>query len=174
MTGRDVLTALDMLAAARVTAIIDGGWGVDALLGRHTREHADVDLIIQVDDLSRAETALEPGGFRRVPSTPELPARWVLNALDGRIVDFHLVRYDSDGNGWQELPGEEAGTRGWGLYPQKELRAAGTIEGRRVVCITAWLQLQHHLGFAWKPNDQHDMRLLHVECGIPLPPGEVT
>ncbi|WP_445256543.1 nucleotidyltransferase domain-containing protein [Nocardioides aurantiacus] len=38
----DLLDALDDLGAAYW---LDGGWGVDALLGDQTRPHGDVDLV---------------------------------------------------------------------------------------------------------------------------------
>jgi hypothetical protein len=49
MPGRPVMTAervtelLGALDAHRVDACLSGGWGVDALLGEQTREHADLD-----------------------------------------------------------------------------------------------------------------------------------
>lgn len=47
MTELETVAFLDVLAAADVTPWIDGGWGVDALLGHQTREHGDLDLVIE-------------------------------------------------------------------------------------------------------------------------------
>lgn len=170
MTVASVLAVLDALAGADVDAVVDGGWGVDALLRRQTRKHSDVDLVIAVEDLKRVEQALLALSFHRVPSTPDVPARAVLDAVDGSRADFHLVRYDDEGNGWQELAGEVAGTSGWCFYPADHLDAEGEIDGRKVTCISAWLQLNHHVGFAWKERDLADMRGLHDAFCIPLPP----
>jgi lincosamide nucleotidyltransferase A/C/D/E len=46
MLERDVLEVLDILDADGVMHWLDGGWGVDALLGVQTRPHADLDLAV--------------------------------------------------------------------------------------------------------------------------------
>ena len=38
MTATDVHAVLDVLDAAGIRVWVDGGWGIDALLGRQTRE----------------------------------------------------------------------------------------------------------------------------------------
>jgi lincosamide nucleotidyltransferase A/C/D/E len=43
----DVLAVLDALAHAGCRAWVGGGWGVDALVGRPTRSHRDLDLAIE-------------------------------------------------------------------------------------------------------------------------------
>ncbi|MGZ4382041.1 MAG: nucleotidyltransferase domain-containing protein, partial [Gaiellaceae bacterium] len=44
MRATDVLEVLAALGEAGVRASLEGGWGVDALVGRQTREHEDLDL----------------------------------------------------------------------------------------------------------------------------------
>jgi lincosamide nucleotidyltransferase A/C/D/E len=39
MTAADVIEVLQCLERAGVSVWIDGGWGVDALVGAQTREH---------------------------------------------------------------------------------------------------------------------------------------
>lgn len=88
----------------------DGGWGVDALIGRQTRPHADLDLAIGRDDLSSAERALAALGFRRDASRdPGLPARLVMIDQQGREVDFHPLVFDRDGNGSCLTPDKRGG-----------------------------------------------------------------
>lgn len=45
MTASDVAVVLDRLEDAKIEAWLEGGWGVDALLGKQTRTHDDLDLI---------------------------------------------------------------------------------------------------------------------------------
>ena len=40
-----------------------GGWGVDALLGRQTREHHDLDVLVEVSALERFRHRLADLGF---------------------------------------------------------------------------------------------------------------
>ena len=58
MTAADVLEILDRLDAVGVEWWIDGGWGVDALLGRETRLHNDLDFAVRAEDIMRLPTAL--------------------------------------------------------------------------------------------------------------------
>jgi lincosamide nucleotidyltransferase A/C/D/E len=162
----DVIRVLDRLDGAGVTVWLDGGWGVDALLGQQTRAHEDVDLAIARHDCPLAQETLAGLGFRHAPEVePGLPARRVLRTADGRRVDLHPLVFDAQGTGWQELP-----DGGWGLYPADGLRGRGEIAGRPVRCITPELQLRHHLGYRLTDRDHHDLRLLAERFGLPLPP----
>ena len=41
---KDLFEVLDFMEELDITYWLDGGWGVDALIGRQTREHRDVDI----------------------------------------------------------------------------------------------------------------------------------
>ena len=58
LDASDVLVVLDQLDQAGQVVWLDGGWGVDALLGHHSRPHQDLDLVIARDDCAAAEAAL--------------------------------------------------------------------------------------------------------------------
>jgi lincosamide nucleotidyltransferase A/C/D/E len=167
MTSRNVLEVLDSLADAGITAWLDGGWGIDALLGEQTRPHADLDVAIARDDCARARERLEALGYRHdAEAEPGLPARLVLRDDHGRQVDLHPLVFDPEGNGWQQLSSRGA----WGCYPAADLDASGTIAGRSVRCISAQLQLRFHLGHEWNEREEQDLRLLNERFGTPLPP----
>ncbi len=166
MGAADVLEVLECLRRADVPAVLDGGWGIDALVSEQTRAHDDLDVVVPRTDRARAQAALSELGFEHAPELrPGLPARLVLRGANDRRVDFHLVIFDGAGNGWQELP-----DGGWAFYPAEDLRAEGQIAGRAVGCINAELQLRHHLGYALTDADRHDLRLLAARFGVPLPP----
>jgi lincosamide nucleotidyltransferase A/C/D/E len=150
----DVLEVLDALAP--MEARLDGGWGVDALLGEQTRQHDDVDVVIPRGDAHVARTRLASAGFVHDPAAvPGLPARLVLRDAKGRQVDLHLIVRDTAGNGWQQLD-----DGGWGRYDGAGLAAWGAIGGRRVPCISAALQARHHRGYDWTAKDRADMERL--------------
>ena len=52
LEASDLLAVLGQLDRAGVVIWLDGGWGVDALLGRQSRPHQDLDLVIDRDDLA--------------------------------------------------------------------------------------------------------------------------
>src|SRR3954468_2232104 len=79
---------LDVLDCAP-DAIVDGGWGIDALIGRVTRVHDDLDLVVPIAHVEELIDALRPLGF--IERVDEPPARIVLSTLYDQRVDLHVV-----------------------------------------------------------------------------------
>jgi Aminoglycoside-2''-adenylyltransferase len=91
MREQDVLDVLRLLANAGLTdAWVDGGWGVDALLGVTTREHEDLDLVVRLDEIDAVRDALTQAGFMII-LRDWLPTALALADDDGRSVDLHPV-----------------------------------------------------------------------------------
>ena len=168
MTGRDVVEVLEWLHEASVAVWVDGGWGVDVLVGDQTRPHADLDLALDEKDLDRAREILEQREFRHdTTADPGLPARLVMRDERARQVDLHPLVFTGDGNGWQRL--SESG-KAWGHYPADDLRGVGTVNERPVRCLSPQLQFRFRLGYEWTAQDEHDLRLLIERFGMPVPP----
>ncbi|HEX5115814.1 MAG TPA: hypothetical protein VFW65_11510 [Pseudonocardiaceae bacterium] len=156
MRPADVAAVLDLLAGVRTW--VDGGWGVDALLGETSRDHADLDLVVV--DVRLARSALVGGGFRHV-LRDWLPTALALADDAGREVDLHPVIPTSDGGGDQVLPGGSSFH-----YPAP---VAGVIGGRAVSCVDAATQITCHLGYSPQDKDFADVRRLAGRFGISLP-----
>jgi SAM-dependent methyltransferase len=159
MNADDVLATLQLLADAGTTTWVDGGWGVDALLGETSRAHADLDLVVSADDLPAARTALANAGFDRI-RRDWLPTTLAVADETGREVDLHPVSPTPDGGGDQRLP-----DGGMFHYPPP---VAGTIGGRAVRCVDARTQVLCHLGYEPTEKDRSDMGRL-ARLGITLP-----
>src|ERR1022692_2164811 len=99
MRAEDVIAVLDALDGAGVRFWIGGGWGVVALAGRQTREHRDLDLAVQAEDLPACLAVLSDLGY--VAETDWLPVRIELAAAGARWVDVHPVRFTEGGRGRQ-------------------------------------------------------------------------
>jgi 2'-5' RNA ligase len=143
MAGGSVLAIVDALEAADVRYWISGGWGVDALAGRRTRTHHDLDLIIAEQDMQGAVDVLAELGYwewYRVDSDVPLFARIVLhdNELAGRAVDLHPLDLSA-------VDGEFS---------------AGAIEGRRVPCLSLAWQLETHSNYRKRWRDRLDLAVL--------------
>ena len=162
MTPERVLELLAVLRSVGVRATLDGGWGVDALLGRQTRAHDDLDLVVALEEVLRIREVLAPLGFAL--HEDHLPVRFVLRR-NGEQLDFHTVRFDSEGGGIQPQP-----SGGTFRYPPEGF-VTGCVLGQRVPCISAAVQLLCHLGYEPSPKDVRDVHLLCRELGLEVPAG---
>ena len=66
VTCFDVCEILEMLSEASVKVFLDGGWGVDALIGRETRTHNDIDLFVEKKDYCITISVITGKGYREV------------------------------------------------------------------------------------------------------------
>lgn len=89
MRSGEVLEVLDALAAANLRLWLDGGWGVDALVGHQTRDHDDVDIVVELAAVPAATRAL--GRLGDDFAEDHLPTCAVLRAVDGREINLHPV-----------------------------------------------------------------------------------
>ena len=161
MTGADVVEILGWLDAASADAWLDGGWGVDALVGEQTREHEDLDLIVRNAHVSRMREVLATHGFAQVEGVPQ---SFILADERGREVDVHPVRFDDQGGG--HLLGADGEPSG---HSSEAFAATGRVSGYRVACLSAEAQmLNHSWGYTPGETDFHDMRLLHDRLGTSL------
>ena len=64
MTAEQVLTVMTRLIESGSEAWLDGGWGVDALLGKQTRDHHDLDLVVELTQIDAIEEMLKELGTR--------------------------------------------------------------------------------------------------------------
>jgi lincosamide nucleotidyltransferase A/C/D/E len=163
MLSEDVIAVVRLLEQTLCPVWIDGGWGVDALLGRQTRLHADLDLAIALADVPMAKEVLGKRLGYRV-AQDEMPTRLELRDAQNRRVDLHPLVFDDDGNGWQQL---QDGS--WGMYPAQGLEGRGSIGGQTMHCLSPHLQLQFHLGYEPDEDDRHDVEALCRHFGLAVP-----
>lgn len=151
-----VIAVVDSLAASGLWRTIDGGWGVDALTGRQTRDHEDLDLVVKLEEIEAVLEALRGLGFEL--HLDLRPTRLVAKHADGLWVDLHPVEFDSSGTGWQRGAGREGSDA---AYPADGF-SEGTIAGRAVPCLSVAVQLLHHQGYEPDDKDRHDLELLRA------------
>jgi lincosamide nucleotidyltransferase A/C/D/E len=162
MDARSVLGIVAALEHAGVRVWLDGGWGVDALVGEQTRDHDDLDCVIALADASLARQALALDGFS--VALDELPTRFMVRDQSDRRVDFHTVSFDAAGGATQQLQDGRLAP-----YPPQGFAGSGFVADVPVACLTATVQSLHHLGYDPDEKDHHDMRLLADRFDIDLP-----
>lgn len=159
MTADEVHRVVDALAAAGCVSWLEGGWGVDALVGRQTRRHRDLDLAFDASHEDAALEVLAALGYKL--ETDWRPVRSELAAPPDRYVDMHPVVLDNAGNGVQ------AGPDGTTFdYPAASF-IAGVIAGRVTNCISVDLQLRFHSGYDLREIDEADLGYLQHKCVNP-------
>jgi lincosamide nucleotidyltransferase A/C/D/E len=157
-----VLEVLDLLATTGVSVWIAGGWGVDALLGRQTRRHYDLDLVISDSDEEYRKVAdvLQREGFH--PDEPELtpglamPLRCAWHHDDGHSLEIMPVALQAPP--FNAAPAGARTPADWSPF------TSGQIGGRRVPCLSAGLQVTLHeeYGYPLRDIDETDLGLLQA------------
>ncbi|MEO8541057.1 MAG: hypothetical protein ABI577_15050 [bacterium] len=163
LSADDAVFLLNLLEAAGVRTWLEGGWGVDALIGVESRRHGDLDVFIECHTVPIARASLAAEGFAEVPGGR--PENFVMKH-GSREVDIHVFEFDEAGDG---IYGMADGTE-W-VCPAAGLAGRGTILGRDVRCFTAELQLQCHSDYELDDDDLHDLALIRREFpgAEPLP-----
>lgn len=161
-TLEDLIPYLELFDELDLKIWIDGGWGVDALLGAQTRTHSDLDFLIESSDSPRLVAALRERGFDDVHTDDHTPWNFVMGTLDGKNFDFHLLEPATDGNYNYGAPDH--------LFPvtAESMSGSGTIGGRAVRCPTPEFQIDSHTGYVIKETDIHDVTRLSEKFGLPL------
>ena len=80
MDSRKLLAIIALLEADGIDVWLDGGWGVDALLEHQTREHDDLDLVVELEHASRVIELLESLGYFLVAELLRRASRWSIRA----------------------------------------------------------------------------------------------
>ena len=142
---------------------LDGGWGVDALMGRQTRQHADLDIVIQQIHLRALRTYLEARGYADAARADTRPWNFVLGDDHGHDIDVHVIVLDGTGNGIYG-PAQRGE-----MYPAASLTGTGVVAGYPVRCISAVHMVQFHTGYPLRPIDFADVAALCQRFDIPYP-----
>ena len=150
-TPTDVREILDLLESVGADPRVTGGWGVDALVGRQTREHRDIDVAVRAETLDAALAALRHNDFE--VTTDWLPVRIELSRHDCHI-DLHPLTYRPDGSAWQAGLDDTTFE-----YPAHDW-VVGHIDERAVRCLSSNRQRLFHMGYELSDTDRHDLTAL--------------
>jgi len=163
MEAARVVEIVSQLDTVRVDAWLDGGWGIDALLGRQTRVHDDLDVIVRLEDVRRVQDALGELGYSTVHGAA--PSSFEMTDAEGRQVDVHPVRLIASGEALYRMENGED----W-VFPPSSLSARGSVSGFDVRCVTPEIAMVNHtMGYALDAVHRADVAALSERFGIPVP-----
>jgi lincosamide nucleotidyltransferase A/C/D/E len=148
----EVLTVLRALSAVGCRFWLEGGWGVDALVGHQTRPHRDLDVDLDARCEEAALAVLTTMGY--AVETDWRPNRVELRAAGRGRVDLHPLLIDDDGTARQAaLDG------GFHVFPPSFF-VTGSLAGLPVPCVSVAAQRLFRTGYELRDVDLHDLAVL--------------
>ena len=158
---RVIKAVTNALGAAGISAWLFGGWGLDARIGRITREHGDIEFWVERLDAARSKAVLVEAGATALTTQP--PAEACEFTWDG--VDFSTAYFDRQPDGWFSQP--HGRWSDW-LFPPGSFGAEPvTLDGMPVLAmsVSGMLAMKEqfpHLrnGRPWRQKDIDDIKTL--------------
>lgn len=150
VTQENLFSVLNLLDTSEIRYWVDGGWGVDVLVGAQTRAHRDVDIDFDASCTDKLLQLLKNNGYEIV--TDWSPVRIELYHSHLGYIDIHPFVLNDDGTarqanldgGWYEFEADFFGTT--------------DFNGRIIPCISAKGQKVFHTGYELREVDKHDIR----------------
>jgi lincosamide nucleotidyltransferase A/C/D/E len=158
MTLHDVIEIVQLLDRHHIEFYVDGGWGVDALLGKQTRPHADLDIAIQHKDSPQVRILLKARGYSDVHRADRSDFNFVLGDDRGHQIDIHTYTFDASGNHMYGIP-----------YPLESLTGTGSVDGYAVKCISPEWVVKFHTAYEFDEDDYHDVKAICQHFKIEMP-----
>jgi len=158
VTATHAVELVGFLGDHGVEVWVDGGWGIDALLGEQTRSHGDLDIAVRHRDVPELRRLLGSRGFSEAPRRDTSECMFVLADASGRCVDVHSFTFDDAGN---HVFGVE--------YPLESLTGTGTILDHAVNCISPEWVVRFHCTYEPDDDDFRDVVRLCKRFDISLP-----
>jgi lincosamide nucleotidyltransferase A/C/D/E len=163
MEEKDVIDLYGNLKNLDIKIWIDGGWGVDALLGKQTRFHKDLDIAIQQKDIPVFRKLL--GAQRYIEIKPDIsrPYNFVLSDDSNHEIDVHVILLNDKGDGiYGPIENGE-------IYPAASLTGKGKIGDLEVNCISPEYVVKFHSGYDLKEKDCKDVLAVCEKFDLEIP-----
>ena len=151
-TKEDLMTIINLLENANIKYWIDGGWGVDILAGKQTRNHRDIDVDFDAQYTEELLKILLKYGYE--VDTDWKPVRIELYSEKYGYLDIHPFILNEDGTSKQaDLEG--------GFYEfEKDFFCNAIFEGKTIPCISLKGQKIFHSGYELRDKDKQDIAVL--------------
>lgn len=152
-----------VLGTAGVPAWLFGGWGLDARIGRVTREHGDIEFWVERVHADRSRTALVTAGATAIATRP--PTESCEFTWDE--AEFSTAYFDRQVDGGFSQPAGRWSD--WLFPPDSFANETVTFEGTQVLVMSVpgMLAMKEQYpglrnGRPWRPKDIADIETLRV------------
>lgn len=154
----DLLKVLDLMDNIKMKYWLDGGWGVDILAGKQTREHRDIDINFDSQYSEVLLQILKENGFEIV--TDLRPVRIELHHTELGYLDIHPFVLNEDGTAKQaDFNG------GWYEF-EADFFGSAMFKGRTIPCISVKGQKIFHTGYELREVDKHDIEIINEMMNV--------
>jgi hypothetical protein len=156
-----IKAVVNALGAAGISAWLFGGWGLDARIGRITREHGDIEFWLERTDAGRSKALLAEAGATVLATQP--PVESCEFTWDG--VDFSTAYFDRQPDGsFIQLLGRWSD---WLFPPNSFGDEPGTLDGTPVLAmsVAGMIAMKEQFpnlrnGRPWRQKDIDDLEIL--------------
>lgn len=155
----DAVEIILLFRSKGIQIYIDGGWGVDALVGFESRCHNDIDIFIEKQDKECSIKLLKDTGYSETVMEYTTLEHTVWRDGNARIIDLHIFSRNSEGDFVFESE----------TFPKEVFTGKGRIGHLEVDCITPEWQVRFHSGYKLDDNDIKDVLLLCDKFNLALP-----
>ena len=142
MGSKDVVEFYSQMESLGIKVWIDGGWCVDALLGKQLRPHEDLDIAIQWQDVPRLRETLAAQGYNQIKEDSQW--NFVLADDKKRKIDVHAFVFDGKGKVIEGI-----------MYPAESLLGLGTIDNHTVRCISPEYMVEFLAPWIYKWSEKY-------------------
>ena len=158
---RVIRAVVDALGTVGISAWLFGGWGLDARIGRITREHGDVEFWVERINAERSKAVLAAAGAMALSTQP--PEEACEFTWDG--VDFSTAYFDRQPDGAFSQP--QGRWSDWLFPPGSFGDEPAVLDGTPVLAMSAagMLAMKEQYprlrnGRPWRQKDIDDVKVL--------------
>lgn len=155
---QDIISFIRVCEENSIDVCLDGGWGVDALIGHQTRQHEDIDVVVNKENAVELKEILFVEGYHEIIRHDSGPLNYVLQDDKGHQIE--VCTYFKDADGYHVFAEDEV---------LQNLITEGSIGGQKVKCVSADCQLKFHTGYDLDEQDYLDMKLICEKFNLVLP-----
>lgn len=155
----DAVEIISLFRSKGIGIYLDGGWGVDALVGFESRTHNDIDIFIEQQNKDFAIKLLMSHGYSEKVMEYTTLDHTVWQDDKERIIDLHIFSRTSK----DDFMFEGA------TYPKDVFSGKGRIGCLEVDCIAPQWQVIFHSGYELDDNDIKDVLLLCNKFNLAVP-----
>jgi len=163
MTAKDVVKVIGAFKKDVIDVWIDGGWGIDALIGDQTRIHEDLDIVVQEKDVPKIKELLNDEGYKVLRRDDLTENYFHMADNNGHEVDVTAIHFDENGDGiFGPVENNE-------MNPHDSFNGEGIIGGQKVKCVSLEYAIKFKLDHEIAKHDSEDVGVLCKKFGLELP-----